>query len=301
MVKIRVPATTANIGPGFDCLGCAVDLYAEFVFEAIPSGVVVSGCAPKYCNDRNLAIRAFLYAAEQLGVPVPGIRLTVSSDIPVSRGLGSSAAFIAAGAAAAAALAGQTLPKEQLLKICTALEGHPDNVAPAIYGGLCASMMDEGDVYTAQVPLHPGVRFLALIPSFPLSTVLARQALPKSVELRDAVFNVGHTALLLRALETGDMPLVSAALKDRLHQSYRFPLIAGSEDIVQAAKENAADAVFISGAGPTMMCLYHEDGFADGMAQSLEGMPGGWRAQKLGVDTQGILISALQQPPRGQH
>ena len=293
MVKIRVPATSANIGPGFDCLGCALNVYAEFTFEAIPSGVIVTGCAPEYSGVSNLAVRAYQYAAVQLGVRVPGIRLTVSSDIPASRGLGSSAAFIAAGASAAAALSGQTLPKEQLLQLCTALEGHPDNVAPAIYGGLCASVMDGGRVYTASVPLHPAVRFLALIPSFELSTVAAREALPKTVTLEDAVFNVGHTALLLRALETGDMPLISVALKDRLHQDHRFALIVGSETVVRAAKENAADAVFISGAGPTIMCLYHEDGFVSAMSRSLEDVPGGWRVQMMQADTQGILLSAL--------
>ena len=261
MVSVRVPATSANLGPGFDCLGLALDLYARFDLELLPLGLEITGCREEDAGENNLVYRAYVHTLTSLGLDVRGLRLRIDSDIPLSRGLGSSAACVAGGILGAAALHGLSLSDGEALKLASELEGHPDNAAPAIYGGLRVSLMEDGRALSLPCAVHPALRFLALVPDFELRTADARAALPQSVPLKDAVYNLSHTAFLLKALEGGDPELIRLAMKDRLHQDARFRLIPGAAALKERMEEIGAAACCLSGAGPTMLCLYTGDDF----------------------------------------
>ena len=218
------------------------------------------------------------------------LSVNIDSPIPPSRGLGSSAALIVAGVAAASILNGLQKNKQDILEVATKIEGHPDNVAPAIFGGLCVSILKGEKVYTASAPITDSIRFLALVPDFALSTQKSRAVLPDTITRQDGVYNVGHAALLLRALETGECALLSLAMSDKLHQPYRFPLIKGSKEITRIAKEQGADGFCLSGAGPTFLCLYHEKDFPQRMAKAMQEISGNWQLMELEVDRNGLTL-----------
>ena len=175
MVTVRVPATTANLGPGFDTLGLALALYNTLTFEELAEGLYFEGVDPEYATAENLAVVAYKAVLSKLGLPMPGLRISVQAEIPICRGLGSSAALIAAGAAGANANHGSPLTRAELLAVCNDIEGHPDNLAPAIFGGLVASFVENERPYIARYSLHKRLRCTALIPDFQLSTHLARR------------------------------------------------------------------------------------------------------------------------------
>lgn len=289
-VTVRVPATSANLGPGFDSFGCALALYNTYTFEIIPDGLEITGCARKYCNAYNLSVVAYRRAMRAIGQKMTGLRLHIQAEIPVSRGLGSSSAMIIGGMMAANALHGSPLSREDLLRLCTAVEGHPDNLAPALYGGMTASLMRQGQPVTARFPLSEKLRFIALVPPFPLSTKKARAVLPEQVPFADAVFNVSHAALLLRALETADAEMIALALDDRLHQPYRKGLIAGYEQARQTALDCGALAFCISGAGSTCLCIAESDAVGERLRQRLPEVCPNWQVLPLPVDTQGARL-----------
>lgn len=290
MVTVRVPATTANMGPGFDTFGCALALYNTVSFEEIESGFRFSGCDRAYQNDENLAVVAYRKVMEAMNLPMPGLSISIQADIPVCRGLGSSAAMIASGAAAANAMHGSPYTPLDLLGICNDIEGHPDNLAPALLGGLVASYVDEGVPVAARYDLHPDLRFTALIPDFELSTHLARGALPKEVPFADAVFNISHAAVLLKALETGDQAMIKRSLQDRLHQPFRGELIAGYEEVRTMALACGCTAFCISGAGPTLLAMSFGEDFDREMAKHMDELPGNWRMLPMAVDHVGVQV-----------
>lgn len=289
-VTIRVPATTANLGPGFDSFGCALGLYNELTFEETAEGLFFSGCDPRYANEENLAYVSYKTAMEDMGLSVAGLRIHMETKIPVSRGLGSSAALLAAGAMAASALHGGRLDREGLLRVTTPLEGHPDNLAPAIYGGLTASFLTEQGPRAAEFALCPDWHFTVLIPDFELSTRRAREALPEQVSLPDAVFNVSHGAMTLKALELGDEALLGLAMEDRLHQNYRKGLIAGFDRVEAAARDCGAAGFCISGAGPTLLCLSKDPNLEKRLAPALGDLAELWKILTLKVDNQGARV-----------
>lgn len=291
MVTVRVPATTANLGPGFDTLGLALALYNTLTFEEVPEGLFFDGVEPEYATEENLAVIAYKAVLSKLGLPMSGLRVSISGDIPICRGLGSSAALIAAGAAGANANHGSPLSREELLAVCNAIEGHPDNLAPAIFGGLVASFVEDGRPYIARYSLHRSLRCTALIPDFQLSTHLARSVLPEKVPYFDAIYNVSRTAVLLKALENGDTETISAALRDRLHQPFRRTLIPGFDEAEQLANDCGCVAFFLSGAGPTLLCLSADPDFDARLAAGLSALPGHWQQLPLPVDHEGIIVS----------
>ena len=290
-MKFRVPATTGNTGPGFDSVGLAFTLYARFEAELLPAGqLAISGCEAKYQNEENLAVQAFRAVEKRLGVRPAGLKLHIDTDVPISRGLGSSATLLAAGAFAANALHGAPLDKEMLLDVTTQMEGHPDNAAPALYGGLCASVVGEdGRVLCVRYPVAPSVRFAALIPDFPLATAEARRVLPSMVSHSDAVRNAGFLAVLLRAIEQGDEELIAASLQDRLHQPYRRRLIPEYDKIEALANQNGCRAVCISGAGPTILCVTRDEGFAARMERAVFPLEHHWQVRDLPADYHGAV------------
>lgn len=289
-VTLRVPATSANLGPGFDSFGCALALYNTYTFEIIEGGLEVFGCPEEFRNRDNLSIVSYRYAMEALGLRMEPLRLDIDAKIPICRGLGSSSAMIIGGVLAANALHGSPLSREEILRLCTVVEGHPDNLAPALYGGMTASLMRDGIPYTARFHLSEKLRFFALVPDFPLSTELARSVLPQRVPFADAAFNVAHAALLLRALETADTAMISLALDDRLHQPYRKGLIEGYELAEQAARECGVTAFCISGAGSSCLCIADNDEIGDRLrARFAQTLPN-WDVLPLRLDTEGAKI-----------
>lgn len=285
-VTVRVPATTANLGVGFDTLGCALQLYNTLSFT-LSDKLSFSGCDEEYQTPDNLAYQGFAAVYTHEGQPVPDVHIAISAGIPVCRGLGSSAAMIAAGALAANKLGQFHLDAPALLAIVTPIEGHPDNLAPALFGGLTASMMAGGQVYTVSYPVHPALRFVLLSPDFPLSTHAARSVLPQSVPFKDAVGQLSCLALLPKALELGDEALIAHCLADCLHQPYRFPLIDESDTLRALAHDLGCDAFCISGAGPTLLCVTRDGTLAERLAASAAGLKHHWHIQELAVDHAG--------------
>ena len=293
MVKctVNVPATTANLGPGFDSVGCAFALYNTITFELTENGLAFNGCDIAYANEDNLAFVSFKAVYTYLKKQLPGCNISFDSiKVPLSRGLGSSAALIVAGAVAANFLSGNTLSKEEILKICNDIEGHPDNLSPAIYGGLTASMVADGVPVSVSFEIHPLLRFVALIPDFELLTKEARSVLPKKIDFSDAVFNASHLAVLLKALEKGEKQIISLALDDKLHQPYRKHLIKGYEVAEKIAKDLSCIAFCISGAGPTCLCITDSTDFADKMRENLHKEDLNWQVIPLEIDRKGAHI-----------
>lgn len=289
-ITVRVPATTANIGPGFDSMGCALALYNYITCEVLPAGkLVITGCPEPYQNEENLAVQGYRAVLSRLGLPNEGLSLNIRAEIPVCRGLGSSAALIAGGAAAANLLHGSPLPPAELLEVTNEIEGHPDNLAPAIYGGLTASLVEDGIPRTVRLPLSPTLRWVAAIPNFELSTHIARAVLPKEVAFVDAVYNASHGAVLVGALGRGDRELIAMALRDRLHQPYREKLIPEYNKVKTAAEQCGAIAFCISGAGPTLLALTDEASFAAQFAEKCKRLEHRWNIMELAVDTEGIV------------
>ncbi len=289
MVKVTVPATTANIGPGFDTLGLALDLYNEYTFEEVNEGIVFEGCMDKYKNKENLVYKSFVKTAKLLGKNIGGLKITLDTHIPASRGLGSSSACIVGGVFGANALLKGNLSKDELFKIAVEIEGHPDNVAPAVYGGLTASIF-ENEVYTVRYNISDKIKFCALIPDFEISTHAARKILPSSVPFSDAVFNVSRTAVLLKALEEGNFKLINLGLNDMLHQQYRKNLIHEYDEIRKICMENGSQAFFISGSGPTLMNITDNSDFKRNIEKSINGLKNKWQIKFLSTDKSGVII-----------
>lgn len=295
-VVVRVPATSANLGPGFDTLGLALSVYDELVVTALAHDglefeVTGEGADDVPRDESNLVVRSIAYAFEAVGRRMPGLRLEARNVIPHGRGLGSSGAAVVSGLLAAKGLLeGDVLiGDETLLSLATELEGHPDNVAPALFGGLTIAWMDETGPQHKKLLVHRGVSPLVLVPDFTMSTKLARSLQPLQVPREDAVFNVSRSALLIAAL-TQSPELLLAATEDKLHQNYRAQAMPGTDRLVRSLREEGLAAV-VSGAGPSVLVL------ADGPGQRLEAARVAeratdtpWEALMLAVDFKGGTV-----------
>lgn len=293
MVKVTVPATTANIGPGFDTLGLALNLYNIYTFEEIEKGLIIEGCPEEYNNNNNLVYKSFMRIAEESGKKISGLKITMNTNIPVSRGLGSSSACIIGGVFGANMLLGADLSKDELFEAAVKIEGHPDNIAPAVYGGLIASMVDEGVPYYTRYKIHNNIKFCALIPDFETSTEKARKLLPADIKFEDAVFNVSRISILLKALETGDFFLINKSLKDRLHQSYRKTLIAEYDEVEKICNEHNSIAFFVSGSGPTLMNIIENFNFTKSIENDIIELKNKWDIKFLQADENGVVAEKL--------
>lgn len=293
MIRAIVPATTANLGPGFDSLGCALSLYARFECEQIASGLQIEGCATEYRNENNLFVRAFRRAEREMNAGAMPIRVRIDTDVPASRGLGSSATLAVGGVLAANALHGNPLNKEECLALAVEMEGHPDNAAPALLGGMRASFMDSGKPVVVEVPIAENVGFIAMIPNFETRTSDMRRALPESVPMQDAIFNLSRVAVLLRAMETGEIELIGRAMQDRLHQPYRAGLIRECDRARVAALASGAAAFCISGSGSTCLAIAEAaraEQIAGKIREALAKSECEWRVLALKPDRTGAQV-----------
>ncbi len=295
MKTIQLPASTANMGPGFDSMGAALTCYNTISFEVIDKGLVID-LEPQDRNiipadSRNLIYRTFCRTLQKYGVPIPGLHFSQHNKIPPMRGMGSSSACIVGGVAMADYVMGNVMTQQDMLDICALEEGHPDNVLPTILGGIVVGCIEGEHVRYVRVDPPKGLQCAVFVPNFSLSTRKARAALPETVPLKDAVFNLSHAALLAAALAKGDLSLLHCAMQDRLHQPYRMPLVPEFEKIVEIALAQGALSVCLSGAGSTMIAfLENGQGFAQAVEPQLTQLKNKWELQMLQIDTQGFQI-----------
>ncbi|MGB8688249.1 MAG: homoserine kinase [Microcoleus sp.] len=325
-VTVTVPATTANLGPGFDCIGAALSLHNHFQFSRLePSAteklkITVTGAeaAKVKTDDSNLAYVAFITLYEYLNQSPPPVAIHIDMQVPLARGLGSSATAIIGGLVGANELAGAPLSRVEVMQLAIELEGHPDNVVPALLGGcrlaatntppqppltkgglresppLAKGGQGGGSWEICDIPWHPDIVSVVAIPDFELSTAEARRVLPSDYSRADAIFNAAHLGLLVRALATGDRDWLCCALQDKIHQPYRRSLILGYEAVQQAALNAGACGMVISGAGPTLLALTDVTN-ADAVVREMGAawMDVGVKAdvRAIGLDSQGAIIS----------
>ena len=289
-VTIRVPATTANMGPGFDAFGCALQLYTDVTFEETECGLEITGCDEAFTGPDNLAYVSYCAVLSSLSEEIRGVKIHIDAHIPICRGLGSSAALLVAGAMGANVLRGNRLSTQGLLNITNAMEGHPDNLAPAFFGGLTAAMVDNGLPVAVSFPLHPEWEILALVPDFTLPTVKARAVLPEQVSRADAIYNISHGAMVLKALELGDEKLLHHAMRDKLHQPYRKSLVADYEAIESLARTYGV-GFCLSGAGPTLLCITRNKTIREKLEAKLPAITThDWTIMPLHIDFEGARV-----------
>ncbi|MCP9798561.1 MULTISPECIES: homoserine kinase [unclassified Cyanobium] len=265
-VVVAVPATTANIGPGFDCLGAALDLGNRFELRVIEGGgerfeLIIEG--PEGAHLRggpdNLVYRSAQRVWREVGVEAVALEARVQLAVPPARGLGSSATAIVAGLIGANALVGEPLSREKLLELAIDIEGHPDNVVPSLLGGLCLTARAASHRWrVVRCEWNPAVKAVVAIPTIRLSTSEARRAMPRSIPISDAVMNLGALTLLLQGLRTGNGDLIADGMHDRIHEPYRWGLIQGGRAVREAAMGAGAWGCVISGAGPSLLALAPE-------------------------------------------
>lgn len=290
-VKVRVPATSANLGPGFDVAGLAVTLYNTFTFELLDEGLEITGCPKQFCNEENMTYQAFVEGAKQCGLKFNGLRIECNSDVPYTRGLGSSSTCIVAGIVGAFAFQDQPEKRQEILELATKIEGHPDNVAPAIFGGLTVSVMNE-TVTTLNIPVKHDYRFVAFIPPFTLSTEKSRSVLPQILPRADAIANVSHLALMVASLINGYDEGLKLGFKDKLHQPYRGDLIEGFNDIMKVLEhDEQVLGAYLSGAGPTIMAVIKAEDTKGvvRLKEELGHLIDEWQVIKLELDMRGYI------------
>jgi homoserine kinase len=289
--RVRVPATTANLGPGFDCLGLALDLWNDLRFSLEGHGVRVTTAGEHReklpTDENNLVARAFLRLYEEAGsAPPAGLAIHCDLRVPPSSGLGSSASAAVAGLLGANTLLGRPFDQARLLELAAAIDGHPDNVAATLLGGLTIVVRKEDTLLTKKI-LVPEAHVAVAVPELAFSTRAARAGLPTQVSMKDAVFNLGRTPLVVEALRTGDHALLGQVMEDRLHQATRLKLIPGGRAAWVAAQQAGAAAVAISGSGPSLIAFVRQASDAMRVARAMADAFGG-----MGVVAQPMGLSA---------
>lgn len=301
-VKVKVPGTSANCGSGFDCLGLAATIYNEFEFTFWEENRLVIESAGEGAeliptDEKNIVWQSARLLIERAGEgdKINGAEIRMVNHVPMSRGLGSSAAAIVAGLVGANAVVENPFSRQDILKFATEIEGHPDNVAPAIFGGFTVSVVEKNQVQTFSFLPKIKLKLIVAVPDFPLSTKLARQVLPKTVPLKDAVFNVSRAAMLTAALIEGKEKFLSVAFDDALHQPYRTKLVPGMDEVFKVARKAGALGVALSGAGPCLIAFSSankkiENDIASEMVQTFKKFDVQSSALILDVDTRGAVV-----------
>jgi len=291
-VQVTVPATSANLGPGFDALGLALSMRDTLSAEVLPSGLVVevtgSGADDVPRDESHLVVRCIRRMLDELGESAPGLRLSCENVIPHSRGLGSSSAAIVAGLGLGRALVvdgASRISDDELFRIAAEIEGHPDNVAPALYGGFVIAGHENDEFYAVNSRVDPSISAVVFVPPTPVETKVARGLLPATVPHADAAANSGRAALLVAAL-AGGPSLLLPATRDWLHQDYREPAMPESLALVRSLRA-AGRAAIVSGAGPTVLAFATS---GDDVSDLLSRTPEGWESHALEVDHDGLIV-----------
>lgn len=297
-VRVKVPASTANLGSGFDTVGMAFQLYMTIKMKKAEQTVVrMNGGLPEGipAGKDNLIVQVAEMVFAQAGLTVPELEIEVESEIPLTRGLGSSASAIVGGMVAANQLAGEPLAIKEIYRMASRLEGHPDNVGASLFGGIVIAAMDGNDVHYVRVEPPKGLKAVVAIPDFKLSTHKARGVLPSSYEREDVVYTLSRAALLSAALATGDTTVLFEAMKDKIHQPYRMKLVPGMEELLNGADKHGALGIALSGAGPTVIALIQgqEESLKQFMLDTFR--QNGVFAQVLTLDpdTQGVVVEGI--------
>ncbi|QZY54663.1 homoserine kinase [Crassaminicella profunda] len=292
MFKIKVPATTANMGPGYDVLGMALTLYNEFEVEKINEGIETVGFGQIPLQE-NLVYTSMKKTLDFYGKKADGLKITAKKiDIPMSRGLGSSATCIVAGIMIANKLMNDMLREDDIIRIGTEMEGHPDNIVPAATGGMSVSIYEEDKVIHSKVNVPKNLRFAVMIPDFTVSTNEARKVVPEKYSKKDCIFNISRVAMLVSSMNSGEIEHLRMATEDRIHQPFRANLIPNIDDIFKASQDLGSKAEFISGSGSTLMAIIDEKNadFEPKMKKFLETLEGNWKIKVLAVDMEGAMF-----------
>ena len=261
MIEVRVPATTANVGPGFDCFGIALSLYNSIRVSETENGLFIKNHnASEYISkdENNLIYRSVVRAFDEVGYKKRGLRISQKSAIPMTRGLGSSSACIIGGLLAGNIISGRKLDTQRIFELANELEGHPDNVAPALFGGFCVSCIDGEGLFRQTIRIPRGIKCAAMIPHYYVATKRSRKLLPDRVSLKDASFNLAHAASFVQAMASGKFDNINIYTKDRLHQKYREEAVPDMRFVFEKSLENGAKAVFLSGSGPSVIAIISE-------------------------------------------
>ena len=297
-VRVKVPATSANMGPGFDTLGLALNLYNKIEVEEISSGLEVvslnpTGYIPK--DERNMIYRAAKVVFDEVGYDMKGLRIIQNSEIPMTRGLGSSSACIVGGMLCANVISGRKLSYERIVHLAAKMEGHPDNVAPALYGGFCVSLTDGDTTIVKSTKLNPDIKYALMIPNYAVSTRHSREVLPSKVSFSDAVYNISHASMLQAALISGDTKCLKYGVKDRLHQSCRKKQIDMMEEIFSHTYKCGSCGTYLSGSGPTILSILDEDydGFEKEMKVYFEQNSLSWDCKIVEINNVGSVVCVL--------
>ena len=260
MINVRVPATSANLGPGFDCLGITLNLYNNIGLEEYDRVEIVSLDEIDIPTDASNLIYSSAYTLyKECGKNLCGLRIKQENNIPISRGLGSSSACIVAGLVGANEMLGTPLNKNELADLAVKIEGHPDNVVPALCGGLTISAIEYDKTYYQKIMPPDNLNFIAFIPSFKVSTTIARRALKKYCKLDDAVYNISRVALFVSSIVSGNTESLNIAVKDKLHQLYRLRLIPNGQQVFETIAEFGSIPTYLSGSGPTVISILEKD------------------------------------------
>lgn len=297
MIKVKVPASSANIGPGFDCMGVALGLYNEVCIEEIDTNgveIVVLDDSREFLptDERNYVYASMRRVFDIVGKRFGGYRITINNSVPVTRGLGSSSAGIVAGLAGANHILDNALPIDELLNIACDIEGHPDNVAPALLGGFVVSFRDGDKVRYIKTDVSDDISFGAMIPDFYFQTKKSRNVLPRYVSHKNAVYNVGRAAYVAAAFMKGDLSNIGDAVRDRLHQSYRISHIKDGDYVMRLCRRSGADACYLSGAGPTIMSMISGDSrnFENKIRRATAGKIRDWHLIMMKADNDGVIV-----------
>lgn len=286
------------MGAGFDTLGVAVGLYNRMEIEETESGlVVINRNTQSYIprDTSNLIYRAMLCLFEQVGYEPKGYRIAQNSNIPMTRGLGSSSACIVGGMLAANIISGRQLTYNEIIHLAATLEGHPDNVGPALFGGFCVSLTDGGTTIIKSTKIESHIKFAVTVPDFFVATKKSRGVLPSQVDYKDAVYNIGHASMMQAAMLTGDMKALEVAARDKMHQQYRKNYIDGMEDIFEKTYALGSHGTYLSGSGPAIMSIIDGgyDEFRKGMREYFEENNLKWKCMILPIDNVGSVVSVI--------
>ena len=296
MVRVKVPASTSNLGSGFDTFGFALQLYLNVEMDTIPTGLEISnsgeGSSEIPRDENNLVFKAAEKLFQTTGNKLTGLKIKTNNEIPLQRGLGSSAAAIIAGLICASELAGKYLEKDEILSMASDMEGHPDNAAACLYGGLTMSCLDNSKILTRKIAIDENLNCVLMIPNDTISTKAARDVLPETVSHRDAVFNLQRSALLTEAFMSKNYEILSTAMKDKLHQPFRKHLIPGYDELEKTGYENGALGVCISGSGPTILgfAIHESEGLEKAWQEKTRELNINARVVTLGCDNTGASI-----------